>query len=66
MIMDSGTIPAKDACCQCYQPPVFYWMSAMVGNMAMTHGSEKLCDRIEASAIYPLFLWHSDRRNRFI
>jgi hypothetical protein len=38
MIMDSGTIPAKDACWQCYHPPVFYWISAMTGNIAVTMG----------------------------
>ena len=36
MIMASGAIPAKDACWQCYHPPVFYWVSAMAGNMALT------------------------------
>jgi 4-amino-4-deoxy-L-arabinose transferase-like glycosyltransferase len=35
LIMDSGKIPAKDACWQCYHPPVFYWISAMVGNLAL-------------------------------
>jgi hypothetical protein len=38
LIMDSGTIPAKDACWQCYQPPVFYWVSAMTGNIAVKMG----------------------------
>ncbi len=38
MIMSSGTIPAKDACWQCYHPPVFYWISAMAGNMAVAAG----------------------------
>jgi len=38
MIMDSGTIPAKDACWQCYHPPVFYWISAMAGNTAVAMG----------------------------
>jgi tetratricopeptide (TPR) repeat protein len=38
MIMASGTIPAKDACWQCYHPPVFYWMSAMAGNTALAMG----------------------------
>lgn len=40
MIMDSGTIPAKDACMQCYHPPVFYWISAMTGNIAVTMGAK--------------------------
>jgi 4-amino-4-deoxy-L-arabinose transferase-like glycosyltransferase len=38
MIMDSGTVPAKDACWQCYHPPVFYWVSAMIGNIALGMG----------------------------
>ncbi len=40
MIMDSGKIPAKDACWQCYQPPVFYGVSAMVGNIAVNMGAK--------------------------
>jgi cysteine synthase A len=38
LIMESGKIPAKDACWQCYHPPVFYWVSAMVGNGALAVG----------------------------
>jgi 4-amino-4-deoxy-L-arabinose transferase-like glycosyltransferase len=38
MIMNSGKIPAKDACWQCYHPPVFYWISAKVGNLAAAMG----------------------------
>ncbi len=39
--MKTGAIPDKDACWQCYHPPVFYWISAMAGNVAM-HGVAKL------------------------
>ena len=39
LIMSSGTTPAKDACWQCYHPPVFYWGSAMVGNIALNMGA---------------------------
>jgi hypothetical protein len=39
MIMESGTLPAKDACWQCYHPPVFYWGSAMIGNAAVAMGA---------------------------
>jgi hypothetical protein len=35
LIMKQGAIPAKDACWQCYHPPLFYWLSAMVGNIAV-------------------------------
>jgi 4-amino-4-deoxy-L-arabinose transferase-like glycosyltransferase len=35
MMMTSGSIPAKDACWQCYNPPVFYIMSAAVGKCLM-------------------------------
>ncbi len=38
MIMDSGAIPAKDACWQCYHPPVFYWVSAMAGKTLLAMG----------------------------
>jgi len=37
-IMKTGSIPAKDACFQCYQPPVFYWTSAMIGKAALSAG----------------------------
>lgn len=38
MIMKTGAIPAKDACFQCYQPPVFYCVSAAVGLAAQGVG----------------------------
>ena len=38
LIMKFGTIPAKNACWQCYHPPVFYWVSAMIGNIALSMG----------------------------
>jgi 4-amino-4-deoxy-L-arabinose transferase-like glycosyltransferase len=38
LIMQTGFIPAKDACWQCYHPPVFYWVSAMAGNLSMWLG----------------------------
>ena len=38
-IMKTGSIPAKDACFQCYQPPVFYWTSAMIGKAALAAGA---------------------------
>ena len=41
-IMQYGTIPAKDACLQCYHPPVFYWISAMIGNLAFKMGADFL------------------------
>jgi 4-amino-4-deoxy-L-arabinose transferase-like glycosyltransferase len=39
LIMQYNTIPDKDACWQCYHPPVFYWASAMVCNIAMNMGA---------------------------
>jgi len=44
MIMQTGATPAKDACRQCYHPPVFYWISAIVGSVAagMGCGGESL------------------------
>ncbi len=38
LIMKYGTIPAKYSCLQCYHPPVFYLLSAMVGNLAVNMG----------------------------
>lgn len=38
MTMKSGVIPAKDACFQCFQPPVFYWISALIGEAALEAG----------------------------
>src|SRR5438094_2778743 len=38
LIMQTGAIPAKDACFQCYHPPVFYWISAIIGKMALSGG----------------------------
>ena len=38
MIMKTGAIPAKDACFQCYQPPVFYCVSAAAGSAAQAVG----------------------------
>ena len=35
LIMQTGSIPAKDACWQCYQPPVFYIISAFVGKIVL-------------------------------
>jgi 4-amino-4-deoxy-L-arabinose transferase-like glycosyltransferase len=33
LIMKTGTVPAKNACFECYHPPVFYYLSAMIGNV---------------------------------
>ena len=38
LILQTGAIPAKDACFQCYHPPVFYWISAIIGDMAVSGG----------------------------
>jgi hypothetical protein len=38
LIMDTGRIPAKTACWECYQPPVFYWTSAMIGKSLVASG----------------------------
>lgn len=41
LIMQHGTIPAKNACWECFQPPVFYVVSAMVGKLAIYIGANK-------------------------
>ncbi|MFL6538597.1 MAG: glycosyltransferase family 39 protein [Chthoniobacterales bacterium] len=38
MIIKTGVIPAKDACFQCYHPPVFYISSALIGGTAEAAG----------------------------
>lgn len=38
IIMDTGTIPVKNACHQCYHPPAFYWISASTGIIALNMG----------------------------
>jgi 4-amino-4-deoxy-L-arabinose transferase-like glycosyltransferase len=38
MTIKSGSIPAKDACFQCFQPPAFYWISARIGEAALQAG----------------------------
>jgi 4-amino-4-deoxy-L-arabinose transferase-like glycosyltransferase len=40
MLMQTGEIPAKDACWQCYQPPVFYYLSAKLGKLAVGVGAD--------------------------
>ena len=39
LIMQNGTIPDRDACWECYQPPVFYGLSAMIGDLATYIGA---------------------------
>ena len=38
LIMKTGVTPSKNACFQCYHPPVFYWISAAIGNVAVYAG----------------------------
>ncbi len=40
LIMQSGTIPAKNACWECFQPPVFYMLSAEIGRLAFDMGAK--------------------------
>jgi 4-amino-4-deoxy-L-arabinose transferase-like glycosyltransferase len=41
LTMNNGSIPAKDACWQCYQPPLFYWISAKIGNLFISMGGQR-------------------------
>jgi len=45
LILQTGNIPAKDACFQCYQPPVYYYSSALIAkaltNLGMTSDAIK-------------------------
>jgi len=38
LILQTGEIPAKDACFQCYQPPVFYYSSAIAAKALISLG----------------------------
>ena len=40
LIMQYGTIPAKNACWECFQPPVFYAVSAKIGQLAFDMGAK--------------------------
>ena len=40
LIMQYGTIPAKNACWECFQPPVFYAVSATIGRLAFDMGAK--------------------------
>ena len=39
LIMQHGTIPAKNACWECFQPPVFYVVSAKIGLLSFDMGA---------------------------
>jgi 4-amino-4-deoxy-L-arabinose transferase-like glycosyltransferase len=40
LIMQHGKIPAKDACWECFQPPVFYYVSAKIGSLSFAMGAK--------------------------
>jgi len=39
LIMQYGTIPAKNACWECSQPPIFYLVSAKIGRLCFDMGA---------------------------
>lgn len=39
LLLKTGEIPAKDACWQCYQPPVYYVIDALVAKACLTVGA---------------------------
>ena len=41
LIMQSGAVPAKNACWECYNPPVFYVVSAKIGRLAFDLGAKR-------------------------
>ena len=41
LILQTGTIPAKDACWECFQPPVFYAVSALIGRLSFDLGAQR-------------------------
>ncbi len=42
LMMQSGKIPPKNACLECIQPPIFYGISAMVGELVLKMGINKI------------------------
>ena len=42
MLINSGHLPASDACWECQQPPLFYIISAALGKLALSLGTGKL------------------------
>ncbi len=38
LILKTGAIPRKDACFECYNPPVFYSIAAVTANALRSHG----------------------------
>ncbi len=42
MILENGEIPVKNACPQCYQPPVFYVVSALIGGFSLKAGLDPI------------------------
>jgi hypothetical protein len=61
MTMKAGVIPAKDACFQCFQPPVFDWISARIGEAALQAGNAA-AERDQAPAVRRLRRRDPDRR----
>jgi len=47
LIMKTGAIPGKNDCWQCYHPPVFYWISAMAGHVAVHLGMVNLAQLLK-------------------
>jgi hypothetical protein len=41
LIVQDGKIPAQNACWECFQPPVFYLISAGIANIAIALGAQK-------------------------
>jgi 4-amino-4-deoxy-L-arabinose transferase-like glycosyltransferase len=41
IMMQTGKAPPKDVCWQCYQPPVFYYLSAKLGKLAVGVGADR-------------------------
>lgn len=39
-IMTYGSIPSRDACWQCYHPPLFYVTSAVIGRLSFSLGAD--------------------------
>ncbi len=53
LIMEEGNIPAKQACWECFQPPVFYLLSATIGNVARANADSNLAQPLKLLQFLP-------------
>jgi hypothetical protein len=53
LIMEEGEIPPKQACWECFQPPVFYLISATIGNVTRVYLESDLAQQLKLFQFLP-------------